>query len=131
MIGAMAIDGIRSMMTIDSGTNIDVFVAFVSQVLIPNLRVGDIVVMDNLSVHKNAKIRKLIEAAHCQVLFIPPYSPEFNPIEECWAKLKDILRRCETRTREAFDNAVKKAIESITTKDITAWVTFAGYTSSV
>lgn len=127
MLGAMALDGFRGFMTIDSGTSTDVFDAFVTHELTPNLRPGDIVVMDNLSAHKNAAIRKKIEAVGCSVVFTPPYSPEFNPIEEAWAKLKDIVRRLETRTREAFDAAIAMALDQVSTNDIFGWVNYAGY----
>ena len=101
MIGAIALDGLRGLMTLESGTTNDVFEMFVSDALVPNLHPGDIVVMDNLSSHKQPRVKALIEAKECSVLFTPPYSPEFNPIEEAWAKLKDILRRMNTATREA------------------------------
>ena len=127
MIGAIALDGFRGLMTIDAGTSAEVFTAFVTYELVPNLRSGDIVVMDNLSAHKNAKVRQLIEAAGCSVLYIPPYSPEFNPIEETWAKLKDIIRRGETRTREAFDSAVAGAVEQVRQADLNGWFNYAGY----
>jgi len=127
MIAGIALDGFRGLMTIDAGTSIDVFQAFVVHELVPNLRPGDIVVMDNLSAHKNPRVRHLIEAAHCSVLYTPPYSPEFNPIEQVWAKLKDIIRRFETQTRDAFDNAVSYAADQIRTSDIVGWVQHAGY----
>ena len=81
MIGALALDGFRSLMTIDAGTSADVFLAFIEQQLVPNLHPGDIVVMDNLSVHKTAAVLAAIRSAGAEVLFLPPYSPEFNPIE--------------------------------------------------
>lgn len=127
MLGAMALDGFRGFMTIDSGTSVDVFDAFVTHELVPHLRKGDIVVMDNLSAHKNAGIRKKIEDAGCRVVFTPPYSPEFNPIEEAWAKLKDIVRRQRNSTRKAFDDAIAAALNAICSADILAWVTYAGY----
>lgn len=127
MIGGIALDGFRGFMTIDGGTGTDVFKAFVSQVLVPNLRPGDIVVMDNLAAHKNAYVRQLIREAGCTVAYTPPYSPEYNPIEEAWAKLKDILRRLETRTRDAFDAAVSSAVDQIRCADILAWFNYAGY----
>jgi len=127
MIGAIALDGFRATMTIKSGTTVDVFHAFVTQLLVPNLRPGDVVVMDNLSSHKHPSILKAIHDAGCSVVFTPPYSPEFNPIEEAWAKLKDILRRAETNTREAFDSALKHALDAIRESDIRGWVRFAGY----
>jgi transposase len=127
MLGAIALDGFRGFMTIDAGTGTDVFLAFVQQVLAPNLRPGDIVVLDNLSAHKAAVVRAAIAAAGATVLFLPPYSPEFNPIERAWAKLKDALRRMDTLTRDAFDAAVAAAMGFISIDDIREWTTFAGY----
>lgn len=127
MLGAIALDGFRGFMTIDAGTSTDVFQAFVTHELVPNLRVNDVVVMDNLSAHKGAEVRRLIEAAGCELIFTPAYSPEFNPIEEAWAKLKDIIRRAETRTREAFDCAVANAINQVRKADIFGWFSYAGY----
>jgi transposase len=131
MIGAIALDGFRGFMTVDAPTDRDVFLAFVHQQLVPNLRAGDIVVMDNLAAHKRPEVRAAICAAGASVLFLPPYSPEFNPIERAWAKLKEFVRRCHTRTRDAFDNAVKEAMAAITTDDMRAWTAFAGYDLTV
>jgi transposase len=127
MIGAIALDGFRGMMTVDAGTSTDVFLAYVEQILVPSLRPGDVVVMDNLSAHKDSRVRKLIEDAGCELLFTPPYSPEFNPIEEAWAKLKDIIRRVGNRTRDTFDNAVAQAMLMVCREDILGWFAFAGY----
>lgn len=127
MIGALALDGFRGFMTIDAGTSTEVFAAFVKYELVPNLRPGDIVVMDNLAAHKNAAIRSQINEAGSELLFTPPYSPEFNPIEEAWAKLKDIIRRTETRTRDAFDAAVAHAMAQVRKSDIMGWFNYAGY----
>jgi len=127
MLGAIALNGFRGMMTIDAGTSTDVFHAFIQQVLVPSLRRGDIVVMDNLSAHKAPIVRAALEAVGAEVLFLPPYSPEFNPIERTWAKLKDILRRLHTLTRETFDAAVATAMDAVTLDDIRAWTAFAGY----
>jgi transposase len=127
MIGAIALDGFRGMMTVNAGTSADVFLVYVEQVLVPELRPGDVVVMDNLSAHKGAQVRRLIEAAGCELLFTPPYSPEFNPIEEAWAKLKDIIRRARNRTRDTFDHAVAQAMKMVCLEDILGWFSFAGY----
>ena len=127
MLGAIALSGFRGLMTIDAGTSTDVFLAFVQQVLAPNLRPGDIVVMDNLAAHKAAIVRAAIGAAGAAALFLPPYSPEFNPIERAWSKLKTALRRLDTLTRAAFDSAVATAMDSITLDDIREWTAFAGY----
>ena len=127
MLGAVSLDGWRTLVTIDSATDTDVFLAFTEKQLVPNLKPGDIVVMDNLSAHKSPKVIAAIEAAQAQVLFLPPYSPEFNPIEKVWAKLKDILRRLPTLTRELFDDAVAAAMNQISASDLAAWTAFAGY----
>ena len=127
MVGAIALNGFRGMMTIDAGTSTDVFHSFIQQVLVPSLQRGDIVVMDNLSAHKAPIIRAALAAVGAEVLFLPPYSPEFNPIERTWAKLKDILRRMHTLTREAFDAAVATAMNAVTLDDIREWTAFAGY----
>lgn len=127
MLGALALDGWRTMVTIDAPTDGDVFLAFVKQQLVPNLHHDDIVVMDNLSAHKRPDIIAAIRAVGADVLFLPPYSPEYNPIEKAWAKLKDILRRGATLTRELFDRSVALAMDAITIDDIRAWTKFAGY----
>ena len=83
--------------------------------------------MDNLNAHRNATVRQRIEQAGCEILFTPPYSPEFNPIEKTWAKLKDILRKAQTLAREVFDAAVARAVEQISISDIRGWVLHCGY----
>lgn len=127
MIGAIALDGWRGFINIDAPTDGDVFLAFVQQQLAPRLKHGDIVVMDNLNAHKRPDVIAAIRAAGAQVLFLPPYSPEYNPIEKAWAKLKDTLRRLHTLSRDAFDDAVAYAMSLISNADVKAWTTFAGY----
>jgi transposase len=127
MIGAIALDGWRGFMTLDAPTDGDVFLAFVQHQLVPNLRAGDFVVMDNLSAHKRPDIVAAIRAVGAEVLFLPPYSPEYNPIEKAWAKLKETLRRLATLTRDAFDDAVAYAMSTISNADVRAWTQFAGY----
>lgn len=127
MLGAIALDGFRGFLTIDLPTTTEVFSAFVVHQLVPNLRPGDIVVMDNLASHKHPAVVAAIRAAQASVLFLPPYSPDFNPIEKLWGKLKDFLRRLPTLCRETFDRAVAAAMDAITTDDIRAWTIHAGY----
>ena len=127
MIGAIALNGWRGFMTVQAATDREVFKAYVAQVLVPNLRRGDIVVMDNLSAHKDAEAIASIRRAGAHVLFLPPYSPDLNPIEKAWAKLKEILRRTVTLTREAFDAAVVAAMDQISDDDIRAWTEHCGY----
>jgi transposase len=127
MLGAIGLDGFRGFLTIDLPTTVELFLAFVTHQLVPNLRPGDVVVMDNLAAHKNPAVLAAIAAAHADVLFLPPYSPEFNPIEKAWGKLKDILRRLPTLCRDTFDRAVATAMDAITTNDIRPWTIHAGY----
>jgi transposase len=127
MLGAIALDGWRGFATIDAATDGDVFLAFVEQQLAPRLRRGDVVVMDNLNAHKGPKVIAAIRAIGADVLFLPPYSPEYNPIESAWAKLKGILRRAHTLTRAAFDDAVAFAMRAIDSDDFCGWATNAGY----
>jgi transposase len=127
MLGAIALDGFRGFLSVDVPTNGDVFLLFVKHQLIPNLKQGDIVVMDNLSSHKRPVVTRAIRKAGADVLFIPPYSPEYNPIEQLWSKLKQILRRLQTQCRESFEDALAIAMESVTTQDIIGWTRHAGY----
>src|SRR6266700_4180409 len=127
MIGAIALDGWRGFVTIDAATDGDVFLAFVQQQLVPNLQPGDVVVMDNLNAHKSPAVVAAIRAAKAEVRFLPPYSPEYNPIEKAWSKLKEIVRRLPTMTRDAFDQAVALAMRCISLGDIRAWTEYAGY----
>lgn len=127
MIGAIALDGWRGFITIDAATDGDVFLAFVQQELAPNLRPGDLVVMDNLNAHKGPAILAAIRAVGADVLFLPPYSPEYNPIEKAWAKLKDLLRRATTLSRDAFDAAIATAMNAIDHSDVSGWTSHAGY----
>jgi len=127
MLGAIALDGWRGFVTIDAPTDGDVFFAFVQQQLVPNLRPGDIVVMDNLSAHKRPDAIEAIRDAGASVMFLPPYSPEYNLIEKAWAKLKEMLRRLPTLSRDAFDDAVAFAMNAISNADVRAWSLHAGY----
>jgi transposase len=127
LVGAIGLGGLRTMMTLDGAVDGTAFLAFVEHFLVPTLKPGDIVLMDNLSVHKCAGIREAIEAAGAQLRYLPPYSPDFNPIEKCWSKFKSILRTIGARTREALDEAIVTALKSITGKDAAGWFASAGY----
>jgi transposase len=127
MLGAIGLDGFRGFANIEAGTSSDVFRAFVLHELAPRLRPGDCVVMDNLSAHRDKAAGEAIERAGATILFLPPYSPEWNPIEKLWAKLKEFVRRKATDTRELFDAAVAEAMEAITTGDLHAWYMHCGY----
>lgn len=127
MLGAIGLDGFRGFANIESGTSSDVFRAFVVHQLVPNLRAGDCVVMDNLSAHRDKSAREAIEKVGATILFLPPYSPEWNPIEKLWSKLKEFVRRKATDTRELFDDAVAEAMDAIKPDDLRAWYRHCGY----
>jgi transposase len=127
VLGALSLAGLGACMTVNAPTDRDVFAAFVRHVLVPTLRPGDVVVLDNLNAHKTAAARLLIEGAGARLLYLPPYSPEFNPIEQAWSKLKTLLRGAAARTREALEAALKLFLDEITTTDARAWFAHAGY----
>jgi transposase len=129
MLGALGLDGILAIMTVEGATDTDVFEAFVTHLLVPKLTPGDIVVMDNLGAHKPPRIAQLIHAAGATLVFLPPYSPDLNPIEECWSKLKAILKSLAARSRGALDGAIAQAVERITPSDATGWFRHAGYSA--
>ncbi len=127
MIGAVRLDGRTACMTIEDATDTAVFRAFVQQVLIPTLQPGDVVVMDNLSPHKNPETVRLLEQAGMHVRFLPPYSPDFNPIEKMWSKIKAALRSAKARTATALNDAIAAALAAITPKDAAGWFASCGY----
>jgi transposase len=108
------------------------FESYVERVLAPSLRAGQIVVMDNLSAHKGERVRELIEERGCEVLYLPPYSPDLNPIEEAFAKIKALLlRRAAARTRETLIEALGAAIWAVTSEDALRFIGHCGYRRSV
>jgi transposase len=131
LLGGLSLTGLCACMTVDAPTDRDVFLAFVEQVLTPALRPGQVVVLDNLSPHKATQVRTRIEAAGCRLLHLPPYSPEFNPIEQCWSKLKTLLRTAAARTREALEGALASLLDQVTAADARGWFAHCGYTAPV
>jgi transposase len=127
LLGAMSLRGIVAAMTIESATDGDIFLAYLEQVLCPKLKPGDVVVMDNLPAHKVAGVRELIAASGAELLYLPPYSPDFNPIEQAWSKLKQCLRTAKARTAEALEQAITEALAAITADNAAAWFQHCGY----
>lgn len=121
ILGAMSLRGMVAAMTIEEATDTDIFLAFIEQVLCPALQPGDVVVMDNLSSHKASKVRIRIEEAGAQLLYLPPYSPDLNPIEKAWAKAKQLLRSAQARTTETLEQAIADALKLITPENASAW----------
>lgn len=126
ILGAMRVRGIVATMTIEEATDSDIFEAFVAQVLCHALQPGDVVVMDNLASHTVPPIRQLIEKAGAQLLYLPPYSPDLNPIEKAWSKLKQLLRTAKARSREALESAITDALPLITPENAKAWFRACG-----
>jgi len=117
MIGAIGLNGVRAGVMFDGATDTLAFSTFVDDVLTPRLQPGDVVVMDNLSSHKAFCIREAIERVGAQVLFLPPYSPDLNPIEKMWSKVKGLLRSAAQRTKETLWDAIGAAIRQVTAND--------------
>ena len=127
ILSSIRLDGTTAAMVIEGATDAAVFQAYVRQVLIPTIRPGDIVVMDNLSPHKSPGIAEAIEAAGAEVWFLPPYSPDFNPIEKMWSKIKAFLRAVKARTYDALLQAIAAALRTISSSDVTGWFASCGY----
>ena len=128
LIAALGIHGMRCSTVVDGAVNGDVFEAFVEQVLIPDLRPGDVVIMDNLSSHRRPRVRELIEGAAARLVFLPAYSPDLNPIELIFAKAKQLLRSMACRTREALWSAMQSVLDQVTSSDAANCFKHCGYT---
>ncbi len=128
MISSIRRDGSTAAMTVDGATTGEVFRAYVEHILTPTLRPGDVVVLDNLSPHKDKEALALIEQAGAEVRFLPPYSPDFNPIEKMWSKIKALLRSAKARTDDALLTAIGAALARVTAQDAEGWFASCGYT---
>jgi transposase len=127
MLAAMGVGGVSAPMTVNGAVDGEVFLAYVREVLCPTLSEGDIVVMDNLGAHRVAGAVEAIEATGARLEYLPPYSPDYNPIERCWSKIKTCLRKAKARTRAALEAALKQALLQITAADARAWFAHCGY----
>lgn len=127
LISSMSTEGMGPSVAVEGATNGAVFEAYVEQALAPSLRVGQVVVMDNLSAHKGGRVRELIEGRGCELLYLPPYSPDMNPIEEAFAKVKGLLRKAEARTRQALIEAMGRALEAVSASDAQGFFGHCGY----
>jgi len=127
MISSVRLDGTSACMAIEGATNPEVFQAYVREVLIPSLRTGDIVIMDNLGAHKNDRTLALITQAGAEVRFLPAYSPDLNPIEMMWSKVKSLLRKAQARTEQDLLLAIAAALRAVTAQDALGWFAACGY----
>ena len=127
MFASMSAEGMGPSLAVEGATTRTVFETYVEKVLLPSLRRGQVVVMDNLSAHKGARIRELIERVGCELLYLPPYSPDLNPIEEAFSKIKGLLRKAEARSRDALIEAIGKALEATTSQEVRSFFEHCGY----
>ena len=127
VVAALGLQGIGAPWVFEGATSGIAFETYVEQVLVPTLEAGDLVLMDNLSAHKSDSIRRLIETCGARLHFLPPYSPDFNPIELCWSKVKTALRAAKARTFDALVDALCDALRAINPADALAWFAHCGY----
>jgi transposase len=117
----------RAVLIVPGATNREVFLSFLQQVLGPQLRPGAVVVMDNLAAHKNADVAEALQKRGAQLYYLPPYSPDYNPIELAWSKIKTLLRGVGARTRRKLYRSLQTALAQVTTQDAEAWFRHCGY----
>jgi transposase len=127
LIASLSLSGMGEAMLLDGAADAVVFETYIEQILAPSLRSGQIVILDNLSIHLGPRVKEAIEAKGCQLLFLPAYSPDFSPIEGAFSKLKAILRRVGARTRETLQEAIIEALPKITAQDALGWFLHCGY----
>ncbi len=131
VLSSMSAQGMGPSLTVEGATTSAVFEAYVEQVLAPTLRRGQVVVMDNLRAHKGERIKEMIEQRGCQLVYLPAYSPDLNPIEEAFSKIKGLVRKAEARTREALVEAIGSALSALTAKDARGFFEHCGSRMSV
>jgi len=127
ILGAVRLDGVVDASTLDCAIDGESFLAYVQQVLAPALRPGDVLVMDNLGAHKVSGVRQAVEAVGAMLLYLPPYSPDLNPIEQCWSKIKKLLRDAAARTKAALAEAIANAFAAVSKQDLLNWFRHCGY----
>jgi transposase len=127
VLSTLTTEGLLATMTIESATDGDVFLAYLDQVLCPRLRPGQVVIMDNLAAHKVAGVQERIARTGAELLYLPPYSPDFNPIEQAWSKLKQLLRSAKARLLDTLEQAIAQALTTVTSHNAHAWFRHCGY----
>ena len=129
LIGTLALAGVRASFSVDAATDAEIFRVFVEQVLRPAVQPGEVVIWDNLPAHKSADLQPILASVGATLLPLPPYSPDFNPIEQCWSKVKQGLRSAQARTTEALQQAIAHAFRTVTAADAHGWFQHCGYRS--
>ncbi|MCA1729832.1 MAG: IS630 family transposase [Actinobacteria bacterium] len=129
LLSSITAGGVGPCLAVEGSTRREVFEAYLEHVLAPALRPGQIVVLDNLSAHKGARVKEIVQGAGCELAYLPPYSPDYNPIEQAFAKVKGLLRKTEARTREGLVEAMGTALDAVTAKDARGFFGHCGYRS--
>jgi transposase len=127
LLASMSSEGMGPALAVEGATTALVFEAYVERVLAPSLKEGQMVVMDNLGAHRPKRVRELIEERGCELLYLPSYSPDYNPIEEAFAKIKDLLRKASARTKGTLVEAMAAALSAISARDVRGFFEHAGY----
>jgi transposase len=127
LLSSMSVEGMGPSLSVEGSTTSVVFEAYVQQVLAPSLRGGQVVVMDNLSAHKGERVKELIEGRGCELIYLPSYSPDLNPIEEAFSKIKRLVRKAEARTKEALIEAIGSALSAVSSGDAYKFFEHCGY----
>ena len=130
LLASMSSSGMGGVMAVEGATTKVLIEAYVEGVLAPTLWAGQVVVLDNLGAHKGERVRELIESRGCSLLFVPPYSPDFSPIEEAFSKVKALLKKTAARSREALIEAIGRALGEVTARDAAGWFAHCGYSPS-
>jgi transposase len=127
LVAALTLDGLDAPMVIEGAMDREAFVAWLRHFLVPTLTPGQVVLMDNLNVHKGAQVRAIIEGAGCGLVYLPPYSPDYSPIEGAYSKVKTLVRRAAKRTQGELEGAIGRAVEAVTSHDAAGWFHHCGY----
>jgi transposase len=128
LIAAITLEGgMGETLSIEGATDAELFEAYVEEFLAPTLRAGQVVVLDGLGAHRTERVRELVEERGADLLFLPSYSPDLNPIEEAFSKIKNLVRKAGARTRDALDEAMGEALSAVTLKDVAGWFSHCGY----
>jgi transposase len=130
LLASITLSGMGEALAVEGSTNKEVFEAYVERALAPTLEAGQVVIMDNLSAHKPARVRELIESRGCELVYLPPYSPDFNPIEEAFSKIKSMVRRAAARTKDALIEVLGQVLPAINAQDARGYFEHAGYCQS-
>ena len=129
LLASITAEGLGPCLAVEGATTREVFEAYSERVLAPTLRSAQVVVMDNLSAHKGGRVREILEGEGCELLYLPPYSPDLNPIEQAFSKVKGLLRKAEARTRSALIGAMGRALDTLTADDTRGFFGHCGYRS--